>query len=266
MEIQKYIAKFPNIRDANNHLRQRFGLRIKKDNLAFMDSVQKDETVFVYNAHEKDSPRCSPLVKEANGLILDTAGNVVSRSLDKIYSYDDPCNREELDWSTVTAELKYKGQMVTLFNHRGEWFIQDKWHADLADTDVEISTVPGMNLGMAVNAIITDVTKRQNPYKNFSPRHCYIFQLMEARVDFNVNRYMSRLVLLSIYDKGIREFLQPWIVNDFAECFGFKRPTPLLGGQIFYKEALSRLDLFRGEFVLVDEYGVRMSYTKEDGK
>ena len=73
MQVQKYLKEF-----GIEALKQEFGIKVK----------EYEEGLCVLNYDQINSPKSHPIVKECRSLILDKEFNVVSRSMDRFFNYN----------------------------------------------------------------------------------------------------------------------------------------------------------------------------------
>ena len=247
LEIQKYIAKFPDILTANLHLRNKLGLKIKKDRLLL--TTHQEETVYIYNYHLINSPKDHPIVKEARALILDEKANVVSFSFQRFFNYGEP-EAADIDWGSSVAETKHDGTLIVIYNHRGKWFIQTRQSA-MADGPVGVSGL--LTYRQAVTAVL-DSKNPGDPFKGMNDCCCYAFEFVSPYNRIVTPYDETELILLSIFDKHSLMEYDGWLVEEVATKFEFKYANSFFVEKAEYVlEKLETIkDLDEG-FVVVDE-------------
>lgn len=252
LEIQKLIRQFPNLSEANLYLKNKLNLKIKVDELSFVDGNK--EEVYIYNYDQIDSPKFHPIIKETRALILDIKGNVVSFSFPRFFNYrENP--EDNIDWETARAETKHDGSLIVIYNHRGNWFVQTRQSANAEGT---LSGNNYITYNKAVVSLLEQKCKN-TPFECFRDHYCYAFEFVSP---FNriVTPYSeNNLYLLSIFNKQTLTECDSWVVDDVAKEFNFSRPAVFdINGINDISELLNGLNDLDEGFVIVDGYKNRI--------
>ena len=124
LEIQKFIDQFDSIETANIFLKEKLNLKITKHVLTHLDKMY-DDIVYLYNYNPEKSPLNNTIVQEANGLILDDANRLVSKSFNIIpHIYEKRAPKINWNKKRVKGETKYDGTLVVLYHWNGDCYIQ----------------------------------------------------------------------------------------------------------------------------------------------
>lgn len=197
LAIQKFIKLFDNIELANARLSVEFGISVTKDNLG----KTKDDPcwVYVYNSTPTSETIHNPLVREANGLILDKEGRLISKLLEHPYTL---ANLSQIDFNWKSARLieRYKGTIVALYRYKKTWYVQTQFSAN-AEVNID-------NTKLTVNNKVRRalyVASNRNTDSMFDPfdfmldgdNSVYIFEYLSE----NAISDKKDLKLTAIYDK-----------------------------------------------------------------
>jgi hypothetical protein len=219
LKIQKFIDKFPSIRDANRALSQELGIIVKEDELRLPDFVT--ERVYVYNYDILSTPHDDPIGQECRGLILDEHANVISMPFTRFFnSYEGAA--AELDWFSARAFEKLDGTMIAIYSHREQFFIQTRGSA-MAE-----GLIAGLAESTYCDAVQAYFARKHGDYalwaKDFAPGFIYIFEFV-APYNRIVTPYdRPDMYLLGIRNKADLQEAESWVVDDVARKHDFKRP------------------------------------------
>lgn len=231
LEIQKYIKQFPSIADANNFLRHKFKIDVRRESLLIdSERVMLRDHVYIYN-YTKRSPRNVKLVSEARGLILDSDAEIISMSFEKFMNPFEALQRYQgsnLCWKYAKAEKMEDGTLVVAYKHKGELFFQTRYSAN-GEENLSQAT---MSCEHSAKLILSNNLKM---YKHFfRPELCYVFELVSP-LNKKVNLYdNSKMILLAIFNKIKKHELPAYMVSMFAENtnLGIGRPFSLFVNNI----------------------------------
>jgi RNA ligase len=121
-----------------------------------------DLPLYIYNYSRKVQYEqlWDEVTLECRGLVLDESGEVIAKSLDKFFNFEEV---KELDWSCehVWIQEKMDGSMGILFNYAGDW------HMATRGSFTSEQAKKGM-----------EILKRKYDLKNFMPEAVYICEII----------------------------------------------------------------------------------------
>jgi hypothetical protein len=153
---------------------------------------QQHPNLYLFKYNQFDSPFHEPVVQEARGIILDSADNwnVVAMPYTKFFNHGEPL-AAEIDWNTAEVYEKLDGSLITMY------FYADQWH-------VSTSGVPDATCKTAFDLTFGELfwqtfASEGMDKDDFSPEHCYMFELCAPQ-----NRVVVKHAEPRIYLHGIR--------------------------------------------------------------
>ena len=215
LSIVEFIKKCKDIDLVNQLLCLKLKLNIKKQPIAL--KAGNTEYLYLYNRTEK-SPNCI-ISNEANGLILDKEGKVVSRSLNHLYNGES--FKEKIDWDKATAEEFIDGVQVTLFFYKDYWFIQTR-------DDINGRNLIHQNDIWSINYEVSHLLQKQRYYTNIFNQldkdKTYTFVYVRAQEVQNLDSNKNKLYLIAIYNKETEGYLTEEELDEYKLISGFSRP------------------------------------------
>jgi hypothetical protein len=261
LAIQEYISLFSDIREANHHLTVKLGIHIYEDLLQAGNTAM--ENVYIYNSSSK-SPLEDPITQEANGLILNGSGEIVSMGFKRFYNAHKPyAAKIEYGREDAKAQLMDDGTLIVIFYYKGNWFIQTKQRAN-GDQVMRGSQI---TIRIAVTEVLKAMFKNRPfaPFDDYPNRDmCYIFEYVSPYNKGITPYHDSTIILLGVVHKGdIREmsdsWVNAWMVN-YCRSYRFGRPQEYYVGDL--EDALSYIKFvqpLRKGLVIKDCHGNRVS-------
>ena len=196
LAIQEYIGLFDDIREANHHLTRKLGIDIRKDLLQTGSTALED--VFIYNAGGKSPPE-DLIVQEANGLILNTNGDIVSMGFKRFYNVHKS-HAALISWKNAKAQLMDDGTLVVIYYYKGNWNIQTKERVN-GDQSMRDSKI-------TIRLAVTEVFKAMFNNRPFSPFDgfpnkdmCYVFEYVSPYNKIITPYSDSSVILLGVVNK-----------------------------------------------------------------
>jgi len=228
------------------------------DILHFSDGTT--EAVHMYNMPPTEKITCTIQREAFGGLILDLNFDVVSYGM----QYTPHINRScvTLNWTDAWVEPEYGGIPFTVFNHKGETFIQTAETADLAGNCGDNETILYSRIASALGGVSFSEVDDRSVY-------CWFFTYLpdgyESRIH-TVDKY--DVVLLAAFNKAYNSWVNRRSVSKFASHGGFETPACIVAGS--KEEALSLKKRPRTRrmpgFVVVDYIGRRASIPHTSAK
>lgn len=252
LAIQEFVSLFDSIRDANHYLTENLHLKIYKDILQIGTTALED--VYIYNKSTKSPPE-DAIVQEANGLILNNKGEIVSMGFKNIYNVGKSY-AAKIDYKNAEALLMDDGSLVVIYHYKGQWNIQTKYYANANETM--------RNSQITFRTAVTEVLKAMfnnrpfAPFDNYPNRDmCYVFEYVSPYNVWITPYHNSNMILLGVVHKGdLREMSNSWVdawqVN-YCKALRFMRPRgwPVDGVKEAYRLIPFVQSLRRG-FVIKD--------------
>jgi hypothetical protein len=208
LPIQKYISNFKNVKDANTFLSSIFKIRVGVQNITFNSGMK--ETVYIYN-----KTALSPIheiVTDANGLILNKDGDIVSFPFKNIYDFNASYLISEKEFTNARIEEMYDGTLVVVYKYKDTMFVQTKERV-MGDSVISLSVIDTFR---GLTETILFKLFGENYEDLFEPNKCYAFELTSQFTKNIVKYEKSSLMLLSIFDKDTCRELPKWEVDRFA--------------------------------------------------
>ncbi len=192
----------------------------------------KDDTesiVYLYN-YTKDTPKRNQIGQEANGLILDFEGNVISQSFPRFFDIGED-GFTMIDWGCACAERLESGIFINVYNFDTQWHMQTKKSVNASDKiDVRSKTL--LTCKQWASSILTGKFHGEKWEKVFQeqgdPEMCFTFELVVPGAKKATNYDGPDMILLSMFDKAENEEINYAIVNDFADSLGLTRPPSVM--------------------------------------
>lgn len=216
--IQNFLNSFGDGDTARHELRSKHGVEVSEEIIVFNNGVA--ETVYLYNCTPSKWRTIGGLRSEANGLILNSANDIVSCSFKKFFNDGDPRASSILD-GELFAERLLDGELIVVYFYRNEFFIQTKTSA------MALNYIPGT--GITYYRAVTELLKNRYPVNPFTPflgheefsgRYCWAFEYIRPGLG-----QKEDLVLLSAFRKDTAGMeVQPKYLDNFASSYGLKRP------------------------------------------
>lgn len=100
---------------------------LEKD-LAIKPTFHPTLPLVIFNYSQIDSPKTNPLVREARGCVYNTeTKTLVSNCMRRFFNWGEVQDEMDLfDWSTVTAQAKEDGSLITFYHFDGEWHVNTR--------------------------------------------------------------------------------------------------------------------------------------------
>jgi len=202
MLTQKFIRKY-----GFATLNDEFGIKCK-----FYD----DRVVLNYSQIE--SPKFNSIVKECRGLILSNKApyNVISRSFDRFYNYNEDQNTKLFNITNSICFSKEDGTLINVYHDGQKLCIATRY---MAFAEGNVNMDDSLSYNDLVLQTDSDIFKKIEQIHDFE-KYTFIFELCTPynRV---VKRYTdNRLFLLAIRNKFTGEYLPENLINTFS----FRRP------------------------------------------
>ena len=117
METTKYLSKYPSIQEGIAALSSELGIKVKE---------YPDLDVIVLNYCQIESPKTNPITRECRSLVINYAGEVVSRSFDRFFNLGE--GECEVDFNTAVAFEKADGSLINLYYvpSLGQWHFRTR--------------------------------------------------------------------------------------------------------------------------------------------
>ncbi|TET61141.1 MAG: hypothetical protein E3J47_05905 [Candidatus Stahlbacteria bacterium] len=210
LKIQEFISCFNSIEEANVYLKEKLSLSITDD---YLHNYSKKSKVYIYNKG-KHSDINNPLVREANGLILDESYTLLSKGLDHHYNARGIENLPEgFKLYRSNIEEMTAGMMIIIFHYMGVWSVAAKDSINDVDYTIDVKKTIGRSPDKCW-------TSAFNENKNY----IYVFDFISKEYKTVWPSSALKLYLLTIIDKETGKELDPFVVDDISECLGFDRP------------------------------------------
>jgi hypothetical protein len=210
LKIQEFISCFGTVEEANLHLGHKLSLTITE---GYLHNFSEKSKIFIYNKG-KFSDIDNPMVREANGLILDDSYTLVSKGPDHHYEVN-VMKDLPLGFKLYRSDIEEMttGMMITVFNYKGVWSVATKDSINDPDYTIDVKRCAGKGLDSWWTAVFE---KDKN--------YIYIFDFISKEYDSIWPCPTFKLYLLSIIDKETGEEFDPFEVDDMARELGFARP------------------------------------------
>lgn len=223
LAIQEYIKQFKDIATANYFLNQEFSIKISPDYIECANSMTIP--VYVYNYDQLNCNKTNPVENDARGLILDMDGDIVSMSFPRFFNnYEGAAAK--IDWENATAEIKYDGTLITVYEWRGKYHIQTRGRAN---ADGPLYQANSVSYRDAVETCLIGKLPQhkfdwQFFFQQYMSTFCYVFEYVSPLNRIVTPYEQSDLILLAIIDKHKCIELPRYIVDEYAKENNFKRP------------------------------------------
>lgn len=253
-----------NILDLRNRLDKEFGIALR--------TYEKDsQTVHRLSYSQIDSPRFHPIADECRGLILDENLNVLSRSFDRFYNYEEYVKSDPeylgkfLDKKSIYVEEKVDGSLIKIYHHPVLGWTCSTQNVPFAeqcsldgtsnasfivDNDMNQNIIQGVSSFQDLIDSVFDVSKMDNMVDMTD--YTFIFELWtpnnRAVTQYNENRF----VLLAVRHKE-GHYFDFNKLDTIAENIGASRPeiTKFKDFSEIVKRTSELPDLLEG-FVIID--------------
>lgn len=244
--------------------------------------------LYCLNYDQIKSDKHSPIVQECRSLVIEYNGwtfNVVSRSFDRFFNYNETPSTSDIDITKLEAFEKIDGSLIGLFNYEGEWLyrtrsmIMPDESMVINGTDLTWKKLIEGCLGDGYESLLDDeatyileLTSPENRVvTRYDERKCYLLAVRDN--DTGEYRDFSREVL---QDKGCTwEYPRRYQFNTMDDCLKAVKSLPNLEeGYVMYdKEGVPVMKVkspayvaahrLRGESVLTGKRVMDMIFTKE---
>ena len=214
LKIQEFISCFSSIEDANIHLSHTLALTIEESYLRWPKGESK---IYIYNKG-RHSDIDNPLVREANGLILNKNCSLVTKGPNhhyKIKNIKDLPDEFRLYKSNINEMTT--GTMVTVFNYKGVWNISNKNSINDTDYSIDVKKTLNDHIDTWWTSVFDTV---YGSYQNC----IYIFDFISSRNKSVWPCTTFELRLISVLNNITGEELNPNIIDDIALKLDLSRP------------------------------------------
>lgn len=177
LEVQKYLQNH-----TIDDLEEEFGILTKR---------YTDRVVLNYRIDSK--PKYHPIVQECRGLILSLPNfNVLSRSFDRFYNYQEGDAHEEFDWNNCKVCPKLDGSLINYYYDGYKWVFATRGTAYAEGTT---------EFGDSFHSLIEEAVKDYSFKSNLDPENTYIFELTSPFNRVVVQYTDVKLTLLAVRNK-----------------------------------------------------------------
>lgn len=168
----------------------------------------------------------NPLVREANCLVFDDAGDVMAKSYDHPVVVDMP-EKLPTDFSltgTICEEVA-DGTVVVVYNIEGTWFVGTGSSPDAMDY------LPGMSLPTFTfeNEIKSLLSRRfsrwDRPFENMNPFMCFVFNYVNPYANKVMPILAPELYLTGVINLEDNTELSNGVLDSLAKRMDITRPT-----------------------------------------
>lgn len=232
-----------------------------KDRISYVEhthgldtSINEELGLCIFNYNQIESVKSDKLAQQCRGLILELdSWNVVARSFDRFFNYGECLDlQKDFDWSNYFCNEKIDGSLMSLWYHKGKWFVSTRG----SFADQKPNGAP-----LTWEEMFWQAFGNKEKLKLLNPEYTYVFEFVSPYTKV-VREYPNiDIFLLTVVDNKYGE-LSPARVNFISSQYGFKRPQTYIFKSP--KEILDWLDCnsefdqtFEG-FVLRDNAGLRL--------
>ena len=224
LAIQEYISSFDNIEQANKFLEQSVSVVAKTNYI----ELERNK-VFVYNT-TKGYEETDRIIREAEGLILDTEANVVCMYpiAPKAMTFTQLLTTN-INWHLARIEEMEDGLRCAVYRWQGNWYFATKESAT-ARQDLEYAEKAAI-VFTTVKHEMEDILR--DSFGNWSaifegednPDLCFIFDFVGPSTH-NIRPYKNNdLVLVTVMDKRSGKEKPLEEIDEFASTYGFTRTS-----------------------------------------
>lgn len=217
LKIQEFIRCFSDIEEANLYLKR--NLRVD----AIVKGITDDDiTTYLYKP-ASNADLSNPIVREANCLILDSAGNLLAKAWDHPIVLDPPYLGLGIDTTNTTEEIP-DGKIVVIYNVDSEWVLATDSSAD-GNEPVAGLDLPGFTYETEVKHLLG---KRfgswKRPFLNMHPSLCFVLSFVSPYADSVKPAFNSELYLMSVINLENEKELTIPNLNSISNNTGIIRP------------------------------------------
>jgi len=164
---------------------------IEKLEAEFAIKVRHYDDRFTLNYNQIDSPKTHPITMECRGLILNYDFEVVSRSFDRFFNWDEaPEQSEAFSFKGAVLLEKCDGSLIKLYHYEGQWTFSTRGTAF-----AEAETALGTSFNDLVMETI-EVDDLQDACKDLDTDITFIFEIISPKNRIVTPYKKSELVLL----------------------------------------------------------------------
>lgn len=142
-------------------------------------TIKKYDNYFLLNYSQIDSPKFHDIVKECRGIIIDNDLNVLCKSFDRFFNYNEDPNTEQFPITNAIVWEKIDGSLVRIWwnKYLNKWTISTRGMAH-AEGNVSNNTYTFEEI------ILQTLNNSYDIFDNLSKDNTYIFELVspETRV------------------------------------------------------------------------------------
>jgi len=260
-KVVTYIDTFPDIRVANDRLKQFHDVHTKQELMPIKPGVSF-EPVYTYTCNE---PYKTQLQLECNGLVVNQRAGVVCMPPPHLLEHNSS-EAPPINWSKkVFLEEDYVGPIVIVYNYCNKWYVGT------------LSSAHGQGCPEFPKANVGDMAKLMlkkhlgmdvfNPFMEFNKCFCYVFRYRTKIFypDIYVN---TDLCLMRVFNKKQFKELPDWAVDDFARMYDFERPLRIRVRDLADARKLANIKKCKANpsFTIYDETGTRVRITVDAKK
>jgi len=210
LKIQEFISCFNSIEEANVYLEKELSLVIGED---YLHNPRERSKIYIYNKSRR-SDMDSPLVREANGLILDESHALIAKGPDHHYTVNGIDNLpKNFKLYKSSAEEMTTGMMITVFNYNSVWVVASKDSISDVDYTIDVKRAVGKGIDSWWTSVFDDGGKD----------HIYVFDFISKEYENIWPCPTFKLYLLTIIDKKTGEELDPFVIDGISRNLGFAR-------------------------------------------
>jgi len=261
LKIQEYISLFSNIEEANRYLKSNLGIQSREGSIWTADSM---DHLYIYNYHPRKSPKHNPIVKEANGLILNKNNEVVSFPFRRFYDIDHP-NADVLDDNGARAKIMENGLLVVIFYYKGYWNVQSEFSVNATET-IDCNGFKSRLRYRVIDVLQNKfgIEKPFSPFENYPTEDvCYVFEYVSPYIKKLTSYKKEDLLFISAYNKRMQlEMNDHWLYNwkkKLPNEDAFDSPDSFfVRDRSQVEDILMCLNSFQKGLVIVDNLGNRV--------
>lgn len=178
-------------------LKEKYGLDIKE---------YSDRYIFNYNQIDSYKYRFDPIVCECRALILDKDYNILHRSFDRFFNYNEDPNTTNFNIQNAICDEKLDGTLIGIYFDNSKWCISTR---KMAFAEGEIKTKLNFKNINTFNELINYYFKNELDifYKHANINYSYIFEFVSPDNRIVTVYNEPRLVLLAVRNKLSGEYL-----------------------------------------------------------
>lgn len=242
--IQDYIDCFPSLESANKYLQRNLGIVGQPTWVTSRNKVIPLTTYYPGPKADLDEP----IVAEANGLVLDNNGLLVTRFTPIPFE-----GKERISWTRCRAEEMIEGNFFSVYFHEDEWHVSSPNSVSGAEYISDSGTGDRLTYANFVKMLFTQQYRTwHKPFEGFE-EYCFVF-LLAAPANCHIHpRFASEVLLISIYNKETGSEVPIDEIKKFAEFNDIRRPiTYTIFGRRAFDRAFGAMRTFAPGLLLTD--------------